>query len=60
VAGRLVSAGGRVLACAAAGPTLADARDAAYALVDGVDLAGSQYRTDIARAAVEGRVRMPG
>src|SRR5205823_3090494 len=34
--GVLVSAGGRVLACTATGPTLSDARDAAYELVDGV------------------------
>jgi phosphoribosylamine--glycine ligase len=57
--GTLVSAGGRVLACTATGPTLADARDAAYELVDGVKLEGSQHRTDIALAALEGRVRLP-
>ncbi len=54
--GTLVSSGGRVLACTATGPTLADARDAAYALVDGVSMAGGQYRRDIAAAAIEGRV----
>ncbi len=57
--GVLVSAGGRVLCCTATGPTLADARTAAYRLVDGVRLAGSQHRTDIALAALEGRVRVP-
>jgi len=57
--GALVSAGGRVLACTATGPTLADARDAAYALVDGVRLDGAQYRSDIALAAIEGRIRIP-
>jgi len=57
--GVLVSAGGRVLCCTATGPTLADARTAAYDLVDGVHLAGSQHRTDIALAALEGRVRVP-
>jgi phosphoribosylamine--glycine ligase len=57
--GQLVSAGGRVLCCTATGPTLADARDAAYELVSGVNLAGSQHRTDIASAAVEGRIRLP-
>lgn len=56
----LVSAGGRVLACTATGSDLAAARAAAYALVDGVSLAGSQHRTDIARAAVRGEVRIPG
>jgi phosphoribosylamine---glycine ligase len=54
--GALVSAGGRVLACTATGDSLAAARDAAYALVDGVSLAGAQYRRDIAAAAVEGRI----
>jgi len=57
--GTLVSAGGRVLACTATGRTLADARDAAYELVDGIELAGSQHRTDIALAAMEGRLRLP-
>ena len=55
----LVSAGGRVLACTATGSDLAAARAAAYALVDGVSLAGSQHRTDIARAAVRGEVHNP-
>ena len=59
-AGELVAAGGRVVSCTATGADLATARAAAYALVDGVGLAGSQHRTDIALAAVEGRVRMPG
>jgi phosphoribosylamine--glycine ligase len=57
--GALVSSGGRVLCCTATGSTLADARTAAYDLVDGVRLAGSQHRTDIAAAAVEGRIRIP-
>ncbi|WP_030438433.1 phosphoribosylamine--glycine ligase [Actinoplanes subtropicus] len=54
--GALVSAGGRVLSVTAVGPDLAAARDAAYALVDGVRLEGGQYRTDIALSAVEGRI----
>ncbi|GAA4463541.1 phosphoribosylamine--glycine ligase [Phytohabitans houttuyneae] len=57
--GALVSAGGRVLCGTAIGPDLASARDAAYALVDGVTLAGAHRRSDIALAAVEGRVRLP-
>lgn len=57
--GALLSAGGRVLCGTATGPDLAAARDAAYALVDGVELAGSQHRTDIATAAVEGRITIP-
>jgi phosphoribosylamine--glycine ligase len=52
--GALVSAGGRVLCCTATGDDLATARTAAYRLVDGVRLAGSQHRTDIGLAAVDG------
>ncbi|HEX8081375.1 MAG TPA: phosphoribosylamine--glycine ligase [Jatrophihabitans sp.] len=50
--GVLRSAGGRVLSATAVGDTLAEARDAAYRLVAGIELAGSQHRTDIAAAAV--------
>ena len=57
--GALVSAGGRVLACTATGVDLAAARAAAYRLVEGVRLAGAHYRTDIARAAVAGEIRVP-
>jgi phosphoribosylamine--glycine ligase len=57
--GALISAGGRVLACTATGPDLASAREAAYQLVAGVELAGSQHRTDIALAAVRGQTRIP-
>jgi phosphoribosylamine--glycine ligase len=56
--GALVSAGGRVLSVTSVGPDLAAARDSAYALVDGVRLAGAQFRTDIALAAVEGRIKL--
>ncbi|SCL57300.1 phosphoribosylamine--glycine ligase [Micromonospora peucetia] len=58
--GALLSAGGRVLCATATGADLSAARDAAYALVAGVELAGSQHRTDIASAAVEGRISIPG
>jgi phosphoribosylamine---glycine ligase len=57
--GALVSSGGRVLAATATGPTLPDARAAAYGLLSGVRLAGSQHRRDIAVAAIEGRIRIP-
>ncbi len=57
--GQVVSAGGRVLSATAAGPDLAQARAAAYRLVDAVQLRGAQYRTDIADAAVRGHVRVP-
>ncbi|OZV80093.1 phosphoribosylamine--glycine ligase [Micromonospora echinospora] len=57
--GALLSAGGRVLCGTATGPDLAAARDAAYALVAGVELPGSHHRSDIADAAVRGEVRLP-
>ncbi|MFG2038656.1 phosphoribosylamine--glycine ligase [Dactylosporangium sp. NPDC048998] len=57
--GALVTAGGRVLTCTALGATLAEAREAAYALVRGVDFDGAQFRTDIAFAAAEGRILLP-
>ena len=56
--GNLVSAGGRVLACTGVGPDLAGARYAAYRLVNGVELAGAQHRTDIAQAAVQGDIQV--
>ncbi len=52
--GAIVSAGGRVLSATATGATLADARAAAYALVDTIELPGRQYRSDIALRAVAG------
>lgn len=58
--GALLSAGGRVLCCTATGSDLAAARDAAYELVRGVELAGSHHRTDIAATAVAGRITIPG
>ncbi|MCM0674655.1 phosphoribosylamine--glycine ligase [Micromonospora phytophila] len=57
--GALLSAGGRVLCATATGTDLAAARDAAYALVRGIGLAGSHHRTDIAAAAVDGRITLP-
>jgi phosphoribosylamine--glycine ligase len=49
--GAIISSGGRVLSVTASAATLAEARDAAYARVVGVSLAGGQYRNDIALAA---------
>ncbi|MFN2370330.1 MAG: phosphoribosylamine--glycine ligase [Candidatus Krumholzibacteriia bacterium] len=46
--GRLVTAGGRVLGAVGVGGTLAAARGAAYALLDGVHFEGLTYRRDIA------------
>jgi phosphoribosylamine--glycine ligase len=45
--GRLVSDGGRVLSVTARGPSLAEARDLAYAALDGVDWPGGFARRDI-------------
>jgi len=58
--GAVVSAGGRVLAVTAVGPDLAAARQSAYERVAGVRLAGAHWRSDIALAAVEGRISVPG
>jgi phosphoribosylamine--glycine ligase len=49
--GRVVTAGGRVLAVSARGTSIADARDRAYAAVDLIAFDGMQRRTDIAAAA---------
>lgn len=46
--GLLRSAGGRVLSATAVGATLAEARAAAYRLVDSIELPGGQHRGDIA------------
>jgi phosphoribosylamine--glycine ligase len=54
--GTVVSAGGRVLAVTAVGSDLAAARQSAYERVAGVRLAGAHWRSDIALAAVEGRI----
>ncbi len=50
--GQLVAAGGRVLNVTAVAPTLAAARDRAYAAVDRISMAGSHHRTDIGAQAV--------
>ncbi|GAB3305370.1 phosphoribosylamine--glycine ligase [Geodermatophilus aquaeductus] len=57
--GTVRSAGGRVLAVTATGPDLAAARQAAYERVAAVRLAGAHWRSDIALAAVEGRITAP-
>ncbi|MFG1675186.1 phosphoribosylamine--glycine ligase [Micromonospora sp. NPDC049282] len=58
--GTLRAAGGRVLCGTATGADLAAARESAYELVRGVELAGAHHRTDIAAAAVDGRITIPG
>jgi len=45
--GALVTAGGRVLGVTALGVSLAQARERAYAVVDGIELTGMQVRRDI-------------
>jgi phosphoribosylamine---glycine ligase len=52
----IVSAGGRVVACVGLGSDLEGARVRAYELVRRVHLDGSHNRSDIAKAAAEGRV----
>ena len=49
-AGRLVTAGGRILAVTGRGPTVGDARARAYAGVECISIAGARHRTDIAAA----------
>jgi phosphoribosylamine---glycine ligase len=57
---RVLSAGGRVLSVTALGPTLADARTAAYDGVAAVALRGAHSRSDIALRAVRGDIVVPG
>ncbi len=54
---RVVTAGGRVLAVSALGPTLGDARDRAYRACALLSFDGMQYRRDIAEAAAGGASR---
>ncbi len=50
--GRLVTNGGRLLGVTATGPTLGDARAAAYVAADRIRIPGARRRDDIALAAV--------
>ena len=45
--GRLISTGGRVLSATGVAPSLAEALEASYQIVEGVQLQGSHYRKDI-------------
>ncbi len=56
---RVVSAGGRVLSVVGTGADLAAARADAYRRLDGVHLAGSHHRTDIAVRAVDDQIVVP-
>ncbi|MCX6462653.1 MAG: phosphoribosylamine--glycine ligase [Pseudonocardiales bacterium] len=57
--GAVVSSGGRVLSVVGTGADLAAARDDAYRRLEGVHLAGSHHRTDIALRAVRGEIGVP-
>jgi phosphoribosylamine--glycine ligase len=58
-AGRLVAAGGRVLDVVARGADLAQARAAAYAAIDQLDVPGLFCRPDIALRAAQGSIDPP-
>ena len=57
-AGEIVSAGGRVLAVVGTGADLAEARAHAYERIDQIKLPGSHYRTDIGKAALDGKIEL--
>ncbi|MDI3313620.1 MAG: phosphoribosylamine--glycine ligase [Mycobacterium sp.] len=56
--GAVVSTGGRVLSVVGTGPDLAAARADAYAKLGSIRLPGGHFRTDIALAAAEGKIRV--
>ncbi|MYR06993.1 phosphoribosylamine--glycine ligase [Gordonia sp. SID5947] len=56
--GAVVSAGGRVLAVVGTGADLAEARTQAYDRIASIKLPGSHYRTDIGKAALDGRITL--
>jgi phosphoribosylamine--glycine ligase len=51
---RLVTNGGRILAVTGLGPSVADARAAAYDAAGRITFPGVRFRRDIAEAAAEG------
>jgi phosphoribosylamine--glycine ligase len=57
--GKVVSAGGRVLAVVALGEDLVEARERAYEGIEAISLEGAQYRSDIALLAAEGKIKVP-
>ena len=57
--GRLVTAGGRVLAVSAVAPTIAQAQRKSLACAQRIEFAGKQYRTDIGWREIA-RQRRPG
>jgi phosphoribosylamine--glycine ligase len=53
---RVVTAGGRVLSVVGTGPSLAAAREVAYAAADRIRIRGAHRRPDIALAAASSAV----
>jgi phosphoribosylamine--glycine ligase len=58
VDGTIVSSGGRVLSVVGRGADLAEARAQAYERLARVELDGAHFRTDIGKAAEEGRISL--
>jgi phosphoribosylamine---glycine ligase len=56
--GAIVSSGGRVLSVVGTGADLSEARSVAYETIRSIRLPGSHFRTDIALAAAEDRIRV--
>ena len=56
--GTIVSSGGRVLAVVGTGADLEQARTQAYERIAAIKLPGSHHRTDIGKAALEGRISL--
>lgn len=56
--GAIVSSGGRVLSVLGTGADLAAAREAAYRTLSSIRLPGGHFRSDIALAAAEGKIRV--
>ncbi len=54
--GHIVSAGGRVLGVIGTGADLAEARAQAYERIAAITLPGAHFRSDIGKAALEGRI----
>ncbi|MDO4252309.1 MAG: phosphoribosylamine--glycine ligase [Rothia sp. (in: high G+C Gram-positive bacteria)] len=59
-ADRTLTAGGRVLAVVGLGQDLHQARERVYAALSQISWPGAQYRTDIALAAAQNRIVLPG
>ncbi|MCU1554938.1 MAG: phosphoribosylamine--glycine ligase, partial [Arthrobacter sp.] len=56
--GKVISAGGRVLAVVALGSDLVEARERAYDGVELIHLEGAQFRTDIGGKASRGEIKV--